>query len=426
MSGIDFQEARTRMDQNKYFNAMRNTPFYADAVYPRFSGAEYARRYALTRQKMARLGLDALLVCGGPAHWSYGAGITWLTGHHEWHAMTTMLVVPPEGEPTFIYSMGGTHAEATRRAVYPADVRESRGGRFTEVAAERFAELGLAKGRIGVTAVDSVFMDYMPSNQWRVLREKLPDAKLERVGDFFHEFVYIKSPEEQAYVARAGELCVRAIEAMTAAARPGVAEYELKAEAAFAILDGGGEIDFLIIGSCPMENPALIFGNPRPSQRRLQQGDIVLNELAAGFNGYTAQIGVPICVGAPADRVRRMFDEVVLPAYERMAAQLAPGKTLREVWQASQFIKEKGYQSRPTHLHGVDFVTHSPHIGAEGPRANDYEMVLVPGMELMLEPNPITPDGLLGLFFGHTVLITASGHRRVTDRLPLQLMVAGA
>jgi Xaa-Pro aminopeptidase len=52
-------------------------------------------------------------------------------------------------------------------------------------------------------------------------------------------------------------------------------------------------------------------------------------------------------------------------------------------------------------------------------------LVIKPGMELMLEPNPITPDGKLGLFFGHTHLVTESGHERVTDRLPLQMMIAG-
>ena len=66
--------------------------------------------------------------------------------------------------------------------------------------------------------------------------------------------------------------------------RPGVTEYQLKAAAAGAILEGGGDLDFAIIGS-PMKNPALIFGNPRPSGRALKDGDIVIMELAAGYRG---------------------------------------------------------------------------------------------------------------------------------------------
>jgi hypothetical protein len=44
-------------------------------------------------------------------------------------------------------------------------------------------------------------------------------------------------------------------------------------------------------------------------------------------------------------------------------------------------------------------------------------------MELMLEPCAITPDGMLGLFIGHTFLITDDGARRVTD-CPDELLVA--
>ncbi len=426
----DFEAIRTRLDTGA-FNRLHNSPYYADATYPRFSPDEYDRRLRLTRAKMARLGLDCLIVGTAPLLQSYGGPVQWLTGHRDWHGLVVYVVVPLAGEPTLIYPMGGTHIEATRRAVALRDVRSSRQGHFMDVAVERIRELGLIHGRIGLPYVDSQSANYLPINQYRALCDGLPDATPIRVGDFFHELLYLKSPEEQAYVWRAGELCARAIEAMVEAARPGVTEYELKAAAAFAIMDGGGSVDFIILGSCPMDDPALIFGNIRPSQRRLRDGDIIVNEVAADYEGYQAQVGVPICVGEPTEQVRRMFEDVTLPAFERMAAELLPGRTLREVWEASHVIREAGYQSRPLHLHAIDLATHTPHVGTAMPgdpsaHAEEYEVVLKPGMEFMLEPNPITLDGRLGLFLGHTFLITESGHTRVTGRLPLQLQVAGA
>src|SRR5260370_6902680 len=112
--------------------------------------------------------------------------------------------------------------------------------------------------------------------------------------------------------------------AMVAPARPGVKEYELRAAAGAAILAGGGDIDFLIIGSPPMAEPALVFGNPRPSGRVLAKGDIVNMELAAGYRGYTAQIGSPICLGQPTAMVRKFWDDIALPAYQHILAQLPP------------------------------------------------------------------------------------------------------
>jgi Xaa-Pro aminopeptidase len=188
-------------------------------------------------------------------------------------------------------------------------------------------------------------------------------------------------------------------------------------------MDAGGEVDFLIIGSSPMEEPGLIFGNPRPSRRVLKKGDFILNELAAGYNGYTAQIGVPICVGEPTEQIRRMFDEIVLPGFKLAAAELMPGRTLSDIHRAGRFFREHGYQSRPMLMHGMDLVSHPPSVTIEGYAGEDFGYVLKPGRVMMLEPNPITMDGRLGLFFGHTYLITEDGQKRVTDRLPLELIV---
>ncbi len=47
-----------------------------------------------------------------------------------------------------------------------------------------------------------------------------------------------------------------------------------------------------------------------------------------------------------------------------------------------------------------------------------------PGMTLMLEPNPITPDGMLGLFFGHTFIVTETGSERLAPQVALDLLVA--
>src|SRR5207244_13537999 len=109
------------------------------------------------------------------------------------------------------------------------------------------------------------------------------------------------SGKELDCIRKAGKLCEDAMNAMVARARPGVTEYQLRAAAGAAILEGGGDIDFLIIGSTSMHNPALVFGSPRPSARVLQRGDIINMELAAGYRGYTAQVGSPSCIGPPTD-----------------------------------------------------------------------------------------------------------------------------
>jgi Xaa-Pro aminopeptidase len=54
--------------------------------------------------------------------------------------------------------------------------------------------------------------------------------------------------------------------------------------------------------------------------------------------------------------------------------------------------------------------------------AGDDELDLEAGTVAMLEPTIITPDGLFGIFFGRTFVLTEGGHEKVT-KFPHELIV---
>jgi Xaa-Pro dipeptidase len=419
-----WEENRMRLDERPAFNRLRGSPYYRDAVYEQFSSAEYKRRFDALREKMAERSLDVAICPGGPSHWSFGGGMLWLTGHWEWHALAAYVVFPREGEPTLVYGMGGTHIEAVRRETSAAisDVRSARNGRYGEVMAERIKELGLEKGRIGFLEIDCRHQDHLPVNQYRMMREHLPDAEFVFTHGIMHDLVAIHSAEELDCVRQAGKLCTAAMQAIADRARPGVMEYQLRAAAGAAILEGGGDIDFLIIGSTPMAKPAMVFGNPRPSRRALAEGDIVMMELAAGYRGYSAQIGQPLSLGEPPAAIRKFWEEVAKPGYERMISEIYPGNRMEALREAGKFFRENGHQSRPIHAHGIDFTSESPHVYQDGVSTEPVDEVMKPGMVLMPEPNPITADGSFGMFVGHTFIVTGTGKECVDD-WPLELTV---
>jgi Xaa-Pro aminopeptidase len=418
MPSFDFEGVRSALDDSRTFANVVNTGWHHDAVYEQFSDDEYRRRYSAVAAAMESLGLDALVVGGGPSHWSSGGGMLWLTGHFEWHALACYLFVPRLGDPTLVYSMGGSHIETVRKQSWVTDVRPSRMGAFGDVLVEIAREKGLDRARIGHPPIDARFHDYMPVNQHRTITEGLPEAEFVLIDDIFHDLLRIKSDEELECVRRAGALCVDAFEAMVDRARPGATEEDLRAAAASAIYEGGGDVDFLIIASTPSADPHLIFGSPRPSKRVLKEGDLVLDELAAGYRGYTAQIGLPIFVGEPEASVRRFFEDITLPGFLRMAEQIGPGKSMEDVRAAGRFFRDRNQQSRPILLHGIDLVTSAPHVFV----GEVEEDVMEPGQVVMLEPNPIRADGNLGMFFGHTFIITDTGNEMVTQR-PLEMVV---
>src|SRR5258708_34526732 len=127
--------------------------------------------------------------------------------------------------------MGGTHAEACRRECANAlsDVRHSRGGRYAEVIVERLNELKLERGRIGLLEVDARHGDYLPVNQYNVLRSSLPAAELVFTKGFMHELIVVHSAEALRCVRRAGVLAEPAMQAIAARARPGTTAFSLRA-----------------------------------------------------------------------------------------------------------------------------------------------------------------------------------------------------
>ena len=420
---LPWDAARLRLRESAVVASLERTPYFRDAAWPRFSDAEFARRYAALRDKMAALGLDCMLVSGGPTHWSFGGGVMWLSGHWEWHSASSWLIVPMDSEPTLLFSAGHSHIESVRRetAGIVDDVRGHTWGRFGEAIAARLRELGQERGRIGLMEIEPRLGTHMPVNDFDAIREALPEAELVLTSGILHELVVVHSPEEQEAVRRAGELCDRAMEAVVARARPGVTEHQLAASAAFEILDGGGMIDFVILGSTSLETGAMLYGNPRPSSRVLEKGDMITLEISAGFNGYAAQTGTPICVGEPPGWARDFWTEVVKPGFHRLEAEVAPGRTMEDVQRAGAFYAERGAQTN-FFFKLLDRVTTQPAVYADriaGPRA---ERTLVPGMVGVVTPNTVTPDGRIGMSTIRTYIVTEGG-REPAGSFPVELVV---
>lgn len=173
----------------------------------------------------------------------------------------------------------------------------------------RIKELGLEEGRIGLMSASSGGRapEYLPVNYYFTIKEELPKAELLLVEKFFHELMFCHSEEEIRFIRKAGALLDRSLEAMAERSAAGVTEAQLAASAVHAMMDGGGYPHLHIIASTSMTEPHAVFGNPKPSLRPLKEGDIILNELGAMYQGASAQAGNPIVFGEPTAFVHEFF-----------------------------------------------------------------------------------------------------------------------
>src|SRR5215469_16928113 len=115
-------------------------------LYPRFSEAEFSRRYAAVRAAMQEAGLSALVLYGTVSSYNEVQYLSNFLVTRE-----AMLVFPEEGEPTLFVQMFN-HVPNARQVACIADV--CWGGPDTAIAAaENLQERGLAERRIGVVGM---------------------------------------------------------------------------------------------------------------------------------------------------------------------------------------------------------------------------------------------------------------------------------
>jgi Xaa-Pro aminopeptidase len=422
----DWNLVRRELDKSDNFEAICNSPWYSDAVYNKFSDAEFARRHAAARKLMERDGLDALILTGGPDIYSHGSGVTWGAGLIDERAMCQYMVLPMKGEPTLIYPHYGCHIEAARRQVSVKDVRSGQHGKYGKAVAERLIELKLQKGRIGITAANRTGPEYMGVQAYLDLKQLMPEAKFEFCPTLLHELTYRKSPEELKAMAMAGRIAIKALEAVKATAKPGVREYQLAGAVMNAVLSAGGRHHLLMIGSTSQHDPKIIFPNPNPSARVLKEGDIILSELAMSYMGYSAKIGHPVSVGRPTEKYQAFFKDVVLGGFKEVRALLKPGNTLEDVRKVgAETFRKRGGQSRPTIMHGLDLITSVPFVRADRVRTEKYDMTMQPGMTYNIEITPVDKEGIFGIFYSRSFAITESGHDDLTPYPVDEILVAG-
>ncbi len=422
----DWNEVRYHLDKSENFEDICNSPWYSDAVYDKFSDAEYVRRHNLAREKMVRDNIDALILTGSPNIYSMGGAVMWASGLIDERGMCQYMVLPRVGEPMLVYPHAGCHIESARRMVSVRDVRGSEKGHFGKVIADFLVERALQSGRIGIVACDRNGPEYFGLNAFRELEKHLPKATFVFLPDLLHELTHLKSAEEICAMEKAGELVIRALEAIIANAKPGVREYQLEAAATHAIMNGGGRVHLMMIGSTSMRDPRLVFPNPRPSHRVLREGDIISAEMVALYRGYSAKLGQPITIGKPTKEANEFFKQVVLGGFKALQAQLVPGKTLDDVSRAGAYFRQAGGQVRPMMVHGLDLITAPPYVSTDQVKAQPYEKTIVPGMTFSIEITPINLDGTFGMFMARSYVMTEQGQRDITPFPMDEIVGAGA
>jgi Xaa-Pro aminopeptidase len=248
-----------------------------------------------------------------------------------------------------------------------------------------------------------------------------PQAKLKDIRAQIGAMRQIKSSGEIAFLKEAIDLSVDShLEAMKLM-HPGLYEYQVAAKMVEVQAWGGSEAEAYapIVGS-GLNSTVLHYDK---LARKIEDGDIVVVDVGAQYSGYAADITRTIPANGKFTPRQREIYNIVLGAQNAALAALKPGM---DFCSGGKSIHKIAYDYINTHgkdLHGkslgpyfIHYLGH--HIGLNVHDAGEFCAPFQPGMVVTMEPGIYIPEENLGVRIEDDVLITESGNKLLSERLP--------
>ncbi len=341
-----------------------------------------------------------------------GASLTYLTGL-SFHLMErpVVMIYVPECKPALILP----ELEKAKLNTLPVDFSVQffgdnpveRLGAFQQAA----ADLNLDGKKLAVESTRLRFleMDY--------LKKASPQTILADGSAIFDGLRVKKDQSEIESMRVAVDIAQQAFKKLVPHIKPGVTEHFLANRMTALLLEYGSdpELPFqVILSSGPNSaNPHAV-----PSERVLQNGDLIVVDWGASYHGYASDLTRTLVLGEPTSEQRAIADSV-LRANTAGRTAGKPGIPAGDVDRAARNeIENDGFGAYFTHRtgHGLGMEAHeTPYIFAEN------TLKLETGMVYTVEPGIYLPDRG-GVRIEDNVVVTATGSETLSD-LPRELMV---
>jgi Xaa-Pro aminopeptidase len=259
------------------------------------------------------------------------------------------------------------------------------------------------------------------------LKLAAPQAALKDIRGNINDRRVVKSPTELSLLRQAINLSLDAhFEAMKMM-RPGLFEYQVAAKMEYVHAMGGAEDEaYAPIVGAGLNSTVLHYDK---LFRKIEDGDMVLMDVAAQYAGYAADITRTVPAnGKYTPRQREIYD-IVLGAQNAAIDAVRPGAVIgcREKHEKKDALYNIAYNYINTHgkdLHGkplgqyfIHGLGHSIGLNVHDPGLEGCKP-LAPGMVVTMEPGIYIPEENLGVRIEDDVLVTASGHELLSQKLP--------
>ena len=255
----------------------------------------------------------------------------------------------------------------------------------------------------------------------RMVQEKYPNIVLKSMAPFVRKLRTIKQPCEIAALRRAEEITKAGILAMMRASRPGMYEYQYKAEFDRALGQfGPKEAGFQSIISAGANNFCIHYD---AYTGQAQDGDMVLNDVGAQFDNLITDVsrGWP-CNGKFSERQRLLY-ECALATSDYMFSIIRPGMKMADVDALirrcnAQRLVEAGVMASVEEVGTYMWHGGAHHIGYDVHDAVETPEVIRPGMVFCVDVGIYHEEWGIGFRLEDNCLVTEDGCENLSAGIP--------
>ena len=389
---------------------------------PRLSIKERDSRWKRVREAMRREGVDCLVLPYNTGHYAQFQAETQYITHLGDFEGEVAAVFPLEGE-VVAWVSNDAYAPFWRRVQDWVPNVSGCGQFWSEAILERLHELGMDSAHIGIVGLaGSVhaaegFVDY---HLVHTLNERLPQATFSNATPLMQRVRAVKSDDEVEALRRGVQIAEISVVDAARVAKPGVPDVIPYAEVNASLLRNGGWMPTLIHWQAGPEVGLNVY---YPTNRPLQPGDIIGNEIEGKYLGYRGQILQPIAIGPFSDTYRELLKRSI-DVFNFTAPLMKPGVTYGELNDTviQRYASETEFK--------IMFNVQARGMGEDWPlcigsvKPADREVQMEANNVLVIKHRAATPDAKHGIIWGETVVITPQGGVRLGTR-PQGVLIAG-
>lgn len=245
-------------------------------------------------------------------------------------------------------------------------------------------------------------------HEWKEMSAILEGRNLLPLQDEVRRLRLVKEREELATIRLGCDIAFDAFCAVREMLEPGIRESDIALALEVEMRKrGASKVSFDIIVASGKQSA---LPHARPGEKKLEEGDLVIVDFGAVYDGYHTDETCTFKVGSVPERAAEIYD-IVLEAHDRAIEFVRPGVRAADVDKvARDYISQKGYGDFFGHGtgHGVGLEIHElPVISGQS------EDVLEEGMVFTIEPGIYLPE-MGGVRIEDMVHVTASGAEIIT------------